>query len=822
MEVWFRKLIPSTLLGDKELQRNFFLALLLSAMPAAFSIGTTVFNYSIFLSTYPSAWIPYWMFGDGVTLFLLGNVFSLFTPKNFKKYIQTNFFIIGIILMFILLLIRTNWYWGPFVSILILRACSSILGAIVWSFISTLFYYRQFKAIFNRFTVAATLASIGAPLLYATLTSFMQVSLLPLLFLIFLAIGFLLTSFTVRVISPETEEQGKKKVISSSPIRYPLFRTLIIVTILFNIIFQLAEFLFRKQLEINFDKEQIGTFVSFFLLTGNAILLGTQAIGAVIFSRIKFHFILQFVFLLVLILGTIYWITPTLWPAVILCSLGVIFPYGWLTMIFKSIVNVFPPTIIIKSEIFLKSYCGPISISISALFAILSAYSAATITYFPIIFIVLSIFGIFLSVKLFKRYSNTLKEIITSGCSFGLREEKEQEYMQNLVLTTLNKPTVGPLEIALITPKLFKTPPSLLYQILTDNTKREIQNVVIKVLDQYPSNILDSDKLIALYQNAELHPGARELLYKLLSNVHSEVLIEDAKARLKENPTTKNALLILLNNGAVPDYIVALNLTVNLAHSNNAKHRVIAAKVLHALGSGRFYDLKGNLLTDKDPLVRITAFHHLPAQDVLDMLPTLGKFLNRNTINILHQRFELKKLLSLAHELMKLYRKTPDEYRDSAQAFIVPLPDQSVEPFIIEFLNEKHTYLRTLMATQLLERKLKVTFTKKLCESLLDALHFEVNLIQQYYMLSTLESLWPIKPLLHNRIYYAKQRFLYWYASYHTNTINISASIAKINPYYVTRDNKNIQDKAIEFLITHENKLVIRKLIETAFDNTRA
>lgn len=128
MKDWSARLIPKVLSGDKKLQNNFFLSILLSIIPAAFAIGTTVFNYSIFLSIYPSSWIPYWMLGEGFTIFILGNIFSLYTPKNFKKYIQANFLAISLILILILLLNWSTWYWAPFISILLLRACSSLLG----------------------------------------------------------------------------------------------------------------------------------------------------------------------------------------------------------------------------------------------------------------------------------------------------------------------------------------------------------------------------------------------------------------------------------------------------------------------------------------------------------------------------------------------------------------------------------------------------------------------------------------------------------------------------------------------------------------------
>ncbi|MCP0913467.1 cyclic nucleotide-binding domain-containing protein [Legionella sp. 27cVA30] len=818
MKAWFSKLIPKVLLGDRDLQKNFFLSLILSTFPAAFSLGATVFSYSVFLSTYPTSWIPYWMLGEAITIFLLGNLFSLYTPKNLKKYVQASFLAIGFILILVLFLNQASWYWAPFTSILLFRACASILAAIMWSFISTLFYYRQFKAIFNRFTVTASLSSIMTPLLYAGITSFLPISLLPLVFILFLVMAFFISDFTVRIVASDASEQDKNKISSRSPLHYPLFRTLVLLIVLFTTIFQIAEFLFRTQLDLNFNKEEIGTFVALFLSVCNTISLGTQLLASMVFARIKFSNVLQFILSLILVMGTIYWLYPSLWLIAVLNGLGVIFSYGWLTMIFKNIVNVFPPVIIIKGEIFVKSYCGPISVIIAAFFALISTHSTLFINYLPLLFIVFSLLGILLSIELFKRYSMTLKEMVmTSGFSVITRDEKEREYIQNLVLTTLDKPSVGPLEIALITPKLFATPPSLLYQILSDNRKKEIQDVVIHVLDQYPSDSLNANKLIDLYRHAELNLKARELLYKLLSDVHSDILIKDAKARLKENPTAKNALLMLLKNGDVKDYLFAIDLMIDLVKSPQTKHRVIAAKLLHALGPGRLYDLKGKLLTDKEPLVRLTAFHNLPAQDVLDMLPALGKFLNRNTIKILHQRFEMKKLLPLAKQLMTLYYKNPHEYRESAQAFIVPLPHQSVEPFIIEFLKEKNIYLRTIIAMQLLERKLKVTFSKPLVNSLLDALHFETSLIQQYKLLLSLDSLQSVKPLLHNRIYYAKQRFLYWYASYHENTVNISASIAKINPYYVTRANKNIQDKAIEYLIANENKLILRKLIEAAF-----
>lgn len=819
MHKWLNKIIPKVLAGDRILQNNFFIALFLCAIPPSIAIGITVYSYSLFLSTYPSTWIPYWMLGEGLTILLMGNILSLYTPRHFKLYTQVLLISISSMIFAMLLLSQLPWYWAPFIAVLILRACSSISGVIIWGMVSTLFYHRQFKNIFNRFTISASVASLLSPLFYAWISHVFHLSSILVFLIILLMAGYFIINLTTRI-ATNPGEQLKKQQQSTSPFQFPLFRILLAVMLVISIVFQGIEFLMRNQLEMHFNQEEIATFISLFLLMTNTLALGMQVIAPQVFSKFKFYIILQGILIVIILGSSLYWFIPSLWPAVYLNGITLIFYYSWINLIYRSTNNIFPPAIKMKSDLILKSFAAPLGVIVAAILAFFSTRFTIILNFLPLIFIILLAFGIMLSYLLFRHYSNTLKEMITTTIfSFtGTKNLKELERLQNLILDTLQKPSIEPIEIALITPKIFETPPPELYQILKQNPHKEIQNTVVKVLNQYSIDVIDSKKLIALYRhNTTLTESARHSLSQLLSDIHSNVLLKDAKAKLVKEPTTKNALLILLKNGDTSDYIFAVNLTVELAQSADPQKRIIAAKLLYALGAGRFYDLKSQLLTDKEPSVRFCAFHHLPAQDVLNMLPVVGRFLNQNTIRILHQRFHLSELIDLSKQLVTLYQSHPQEYFLSAIAFITPLPDDILEQYVIEFLETKNSYYRNFIALKILERKKSITFSPKLQQQLIKALNFEIDLIEQYKILLNIPELQPATVILNNRIYHTRQRFLYWYAAYHQDTSQTASNINTINPYHVTGRNRNIQDKAIEFLLTNEDNVSIRTLIEKAF-----
>lgn len=821
MTIWL-KLIPKILQYDNNLKSNFIVALFLSFILSFFAVGVFVYSYSLFLSTYPIAWIPYWILAESVLIFVVGTILSFFVPDDFKKYSQYILSAASIMVVLFLWISQFAWYWTPFIIVVVLRIFVTIVGTAVWSLLPTLFYFQQFKKIINRFTMISSLSAIFSPILYSVTMVYFDLSWILVGIVASLVIGIFIIQLVTPVLSNADLKitQHRKNVIS--PLRYQVFRTLFLISLILSIIYECGEFLFRGQLTQHFNQEQIAFFISGFISIASLLSLVTQLLVPTILSRVRFYQIFQIIFLCMGLTAMAYWISPTLWPATLLAGIRIIFEHGWIKINRKNITNIFPPALMGRCELYIYTYVTPIGGVLAALMAIFSTHLSLILDHFPLIIIMLSIIGAISSFWLFKQYVSTLKEmIIPAGFLKFYDNIKEQKRLQKLVIERLEDPNVTEMELSIIVPKLFKTPPQILYRLLTSHPNDNIKSTIIKILSAYPIHLLDIQKLINVIENdSKLSEANQESLLKLLSDIHSPMLLNKAKSKLLTRPHSKNALLVLLKNGNTSDYIFALGVTLQLAKDKECSKRIIAAKLLSTLGGGRFYDLKKKLITDKDSSVRTAAFNHLSAQDVEYMLPNLGKFFNYNQMSLLHQKFTVKELIHLAQRLMQLYHYKSDEYVFCAITFITPIPSQQLEPYICEFLKIKNNHQRTLLAIEILARKKHVTFSNMLSQELRKALEYELETINQYRQILRDPSLKFAEKLIENRIYYATLRFLDWYAAFHPDTTNISSSISKLNPYHLTSQTKQIQGKAVEFLITTEKDFQIRSMIENVFVNT--
>lgn len=813
------KLIPQILHGDAKLQLNFFVGIFITTILASFSVGITIYSYSIFLSSYPMTWIPYWMIGESALIFALGSVITIFNPNNFKKYSQLILLGIALLSVISIILIKTNWFWAPFIVVLILRSCSNIMAAAIWSLLPTLFYFRQYKNLLNRFTIASSLGAILAPIIFGTIMVYFGTTLMLLLLIFALIISSIFVNKTSSV-TQSLQHQSQTLPPTLKFYKYPLFNTVLIISLILTILYGLGDFLFRAQLGSNLNQEQIVLLMSAFMAVANFLSLLTQLFAPQLFHRFKYYIVLQGVFVIVIFSALAYWINPTIWPAMILASIKIIFDNGLIGIIRRNMINIFPPAIMGKNELYTRTYISATGGIIAGFLALFSTQLIVFLDYLPLLFIILSIAGIIISYTLFKQYLSTLKDmVVISGFSGIQHNQKDIKHIQTLIKDKLKKPQVTPLEISLITPKLFETPPDSLYTLLADpKGKDEIKNTVLKILQIFPHEKLNFTKLNEIYHDRNLlSEEIREKVLKILSNIHSRGLLESARKRLQEEPFSKNALLILLKYGDTDDYLSALKRTLELANGKNYLQRTIAAKLIYTLGSGRFFDLKSKLLTDHEPIVRVAAFHSLPAQDVHQMLPSLGKFLNRNVIKILRNRFSLSEQMHLANRLIELYKNNPDEYALSAIAFITPIPDQHAEQYILDFLKIKNTFYRSSLAFYLINRKMSITFSQDLNTALIEAMKFEIDLITEYKNLYNHPALRKVQLVLDNRINYAVQRFLYWYAALHADTpgifLTITRLILKANGVKAT----NEQDKTIEFLMSNEAKHEIIDLMENLF-----
>ena len=410
MKIHFKSLMPEVLSGDKIQQRNYILGILICKINVTIAMGVNVYNFTAFLTLYPSSLIPYWMLGDSIILIIIGEITNWYNPKNIKKYVICVNYILITTIIIIFFLNLTSWSFVPLTTIFTLKAVSSMTGIISWSLMSVLFYHNQYKSVVNYLTIAGSLSSIISPIIIAQIVILMSLESMIQILLFLLVSSAILIFFTHDIMTAQKENRVQKT--STSPFQYPLFKTLYILTLVFYILGYLADFFFRKELAIHFNKNDITIITSVFLTVTNLISLTMLLFAPFIQSKFKFYMVLQFTFSLVSIIGLIYFLDQNLsWPIIALNTVLTAFSYGYFSTTTKSIRNIFPQSIIIKGDIYLKSY----GTAYASIFVSVLAIIARQIYNLSLLFVVLSLSAIFISYQLFVRYLDTLKQMLVKS-----------------------------------------------------------------------------------------------------------------------------------------------------------------------------------------------------------------------------------------------------------------------------------------------------------------------------------------------------------------------------------------------------------------------
>ncbi|MDF1758657.1 MAG: cyclic nucleotide-binding domain-containing protein [Legionellaceae bacterium] len=824
MRKLYEKIIPNIIAGNSDLEKNYIVCLTICIVSSIVSTAITVYSYSKFLSLYPTTWIAYWLMAESLMMIVFGNLFGSSNSNNMIGYVKTTSVLSIVIVGIAMLLSADTWYWTTVIELLVMKLFLTNIRVILWPFISSLFYRHHYKHLQQNFSICISLSCIIAPVLCAQMTSNLPVESLLAFIVISLIVLFFVVNSSKQVLIPDNKNSIKEKAKQvESPINHPLLLLLLLLGFIFASIEFFSNLFFMQEMGIKFNEQEIGTYTSYFLIISNIVILAVQYKVPIIFKKFRFSIILIITFVVMSLVSIFHGFLAALWASAFLYLITLSARIGFFDYLQNFISNLYPPTLMMKYGLYQKNIVRSSSSVICGLFATSVLYKEHSSLCIILIFSILGILGIIVSIKIFANYLKVLKKYISiTSFSFHALGDKERKTIQNLIITDLETKHFGVMHLGLITPKFFPYIPLSLYKVLEGDASDEIKSTVIKILNKYNTNLLDNRRLISIYEKAHcLSQNCRDLLYKLLVSSHSTILLNEIRSDLqKHQSASKNELIFLLKNGNTEDYIMALQKTTDLSNSKDPKDRLISAKVLGFISEGAFYDMKIKLLEDPEQHVRSTAMRNLQAEDVLYLLPNLAGMLNSNNINLLIKRLDISNLLDIADKLMSLYREKTLEYSQTAINFITVIPDFSVEAYIKELLNQQDNYSRTLLATKLAIRKNIIPISSELIDYLNESLLFEEKLIASYQLiLLSLENK-DIKVLIKNRIYYARQRLVYWYACTQNNHTEITKVISKINPYHDSHESRIDKDNAIEYLISKEKNYPIKNLLESSlYDN---
>ena len=818
-----RKIIPEIISGNPELKTNYIVAMVLFIVLSIIATAVTVYTYSVFLSSYPTKWIPYWMIAQSLTILVVGNLIAIYNPTNIKQYMLWLTSITTLIFTLLFLFRKESWYWYAFVEILLIKLLCNYVGIMLWSYVTTLFYRNQYKALLATFNIIFTISCIMSSAAWVATSKTLPIISILAIMIIALMVAYFFLRSSIQIVDQKTEDKNNKTVNLSNPLKYPLLQYLFGISFILTFIYYFTNFLYLKELGIHLDKREIATYTSYFLMVSNILNIFANYSLPKIFKKINFSVLLIIIFFIVILCNIIYSISSGLWGTLFLFLIISSIKDGFLNYLRDYLSSLYPPSIIIKNNFYLKSIVNSSGNILSALAAVLLFKLNNINAIIAIICTCLGVLGLILSPLIFKKYLHVLKSSVSRSSFFMLSLGKEEiKTIQNLIASELNNDNINLMQFGLITPKIFPEVPTSLYKILNSNYDEQTKLAVIKTLEQYSTEQLDTNKLLEIYKKPHLLSDKCEnLICKLLINAGSGGQIQEIRNKLlQNNKLSANLLNFTLKHGYAKEYSEALKATIKLATSTDPKAKENAAIIIGSFGAGVFYDIKTKLLADYNQMVRTAMFANLPAKDIYYLLPSMSN-LTKNNVSILHHKLNKEEQILISERLMRLYKSAKNKYSLTAINFITTIADTRVESYIEQLLEQQDNYARTILANKLIHRKSKLPLSKQLQRALYKAIEFEIKLIKEYTKLGKFNNIENLQNLITNRLFYARKRVISWYACMQNDHMEIINASNKLNPYEINLETSDAKDKATEYLLAKEKRLKLKKYVELALTDHR-
>lgn len=244
----------------------YLIAIAFFAVSVALTYGE-IFNYALFLASYPSHWLSYLFLG---TVVLNCMLFIALVPLFKKHDKRINRTIIGalIVLCAILaVLLSFNFYWVPFIFAFYYSLLFPTLTIISYNLATDCFSIREFKQYSTRLRAIGTVGIILSAYSTTYLTSaFGQQSILYLTLASLCVIELILFLIIPSTSIPQTKQYDKIQVWN-----YPLARILLPMVSLMALGYYFSDYLFKFKLSQELNRQEIADFLGTFICALNIL-----------------------------------------------------------------------------------------------------------------------------------------------------------------------------------------------------------------------------------------------------------------------------------------------------------------------------------------------------------------------------------------------------------------------------------------------------------------------------------------------------------------------------------------------------------------------
>jgi HEAT repeat protein len=580
-------------------------AVLLFFIATAISIISTTYVNALFLTSYPGTWLPYFFIGQGLVEFFAAYFIAPVLIKNPLKislYLQT---VIAICMLVFFFLLNFNLFWLPLVFSLFLLTIRSLALIITWSSIHSAFDLIEFKGISSLLSLIGTISSIVSSFILVALIKKFGTHSLPIALFILVVI----TCLFIYKLKPLLVINKKLKR-SGSPLKYPIYKKLLISTCLMFFAYTLIDYCLKLKLREQYSAAEIGIFIGLFIGSTSVITLFVNLFC------IK-PLINYFGPTSLLMTVPIYWVLtsiaviffPSLWVVAMMAAGRYIFQTSAYDLGRELVLNILPGQIKLLGQFLLKSMAPSLMTCVGAIVLfILQKYF--NIPAFSVLIMILSGLSFFYMWKMPADYLNTLKEEIQLK-RFNLNEElvhADIHTANHLIVEALeeNNPDVIRFGFGL----LLHQPSSQLSTEIFRHLRSPFADIrisAIKALSHAPTTA-SIEMLLQCFAGEE-DPEVKWTLFDVLANLHVVEALSLARKHLNDSAAEvcAGAIRVMLVEGNIDDILLAVDKLKKLLQNAEPAMRKSAARVIGCLRVG---DLSAELLAliaDADATVSANA-----------------------------------------------------------------------------------------------------------------------------------------------------------------------------------------------------------------------
>jgi hypothetical protein len=770
---------------------------------AALTATANIYLNTLFLSTYPSTWLPYLFTGQALlivaTSFLL---IPLIATLNKSTLITLEtILLLGLVSAFYVIKI-TN-YWIPLIFCFYLLISSFVTNTIATTVVNALFHVGELKKIGYKLNIGITLGFVlaGLAIPFFILKFGLSSLLYGLIALLMISMAFLYF-MDIPAGAPKSPAQA------ASPMNYPLCRKYILYLVFISLIGLFVDYVLKYTLAHRFGQVGVGEFMSTYIAAVNTLSLIATSLGTTyLVKRFGVLSLFKLPLLVCLCIMPVTLLFPNLWTIACLAGLYEAMNTAYIHVGNSLLTSVLPTQIRNKVRLQINGFLKPsVLIAGSGVLLGLAFFGNKQIFLIAVALFILS--ALFTIKKLKPTYEATLKEAIKlKRFETGLNTETDwlaTEAIQAELLNTLREGNVEERRFALsllFSYQLKKLPSEVI--ALLHSSETDIRLMVARLIKK----CLAADAMPALLDclSNERDPEVLAELVDALTTLNPKAGLTFARTHFNsEDPDLSgSALRILWAAGDDSEVSEAAHKLKTFISDPSSERRRIAAHLLqHVTVDNLETDIK-KLLNDPATEVIIAAMYTVSQRRLIHLAPELINCLDKKEL-VHHAVKNLSNLGKEVEPFLLTTIKKSHASRKTALAIraLALVEDASVEVYFSEIIHlfYSNAIIFSVIVKELAYRARRQNLTMLLKQQLRTLLDKEAHLIRVLNYLEKEEShLELCRDELRSRRQLTMMRYLYTLAAY-SKADTVLPTLAILSPVTDIKYSASEKANALELI----------------------